>query len=74
MISVVILLAFGAFSIALYFLPVGIASARAHSNVAAIFVFNLLLGWTFLFWVVALVWAFSNPNLPRDILTEGGKQ
>ncbi len=39
---------------ALYFLPTWIAGGRKHHNQYAIFASNLLLGWTFLGWVVAL--------------------
>lgn len=39
----------------LYFLPTIVGSR--HHNVGAIFVLNLFLGWTFLGWVIALVWA-----------------
>ncbi len=42
-----------------YFLPGIIAGARHHHNAAAILVFNVFLGWTFLGWVLALVWAFT---------------
>jgi hypothetical protein len=38
-----------------YFLPTILASK--HRNQTAIFALNLLLGWTLLGWVVALVWA-----------------
>lgn len=41
----------------LYFLPALIASRRRHHNAMAIFILNLFLGWTFLGWVAALVWA-----------------
>ena len=40
-----------------YFLPTFIANARGHRNALAIFGTNLLLGWSFIFWVVALVWS-----------------
>jgi T4 superinfection immunity protein len=43
----------------LYFLPGIIAFRRHHHNAVAILVFNLLLGWTFLGWVIALVWALT---------------
>jgi hypothetical protein len=43
----------------LYFAPAIVASARKHHNTLAIFVLNFFLGWTFLGWVVALVWAFT---------------
>jgi hypothetical protein len=45
--------------IGLYLLPFSIASLRSHRNTGAIFVLNLLLGWTLLGWVAALVWAVS---------------
>ena len=31
-------------------------------NINSIFTLNILLGWTFIGWVVALVWAVSNDN------------
>jgi hypothetical protein len=44
-----------------YFFPTLVARASHHHNVGAIFVLNLFLGWTFLGWVIALVWAFMKP-------------
>lgn len=41
----------------LYFLPGIVASSRSHHQAVAIFVLNIFLGWTFVGWVVALVWA-----------------
>jgi hypothetical protein len=41
----------------LYFVPSVIAARRHHHNAGAIFVLNLLLGWTALGWIAALVWA-----------------
>ena len=43
----------------IYFLPDWIAQARGHPNRGSIFVLNLFLGWTFLGWVAALIWANS---------------
>lgn len=43
----------------LYFLPTLIAEIRGKVNASAIFVLNLFLGWTFIGWVVSLVWAFT---------------
>lgn len=58
--EVVMLIALAAVSIAVYFLPTLVAILRAHKNGCAIFMLNLLLGWTFVGWVIALVWAFAN--------------
>jgi len=55
----VLLLVVGLVSILLYMLPAIIASCRGHHNRLAIFVLNLLLGWTWFGWVVALVWALT---------------
>lgn len=41
----------------LHFLPTLIALARGHHNGFAIFLTNLLLGWTVVGWVVALIWS-----------------
>ena len=48
------LLAIGTF---IYFLPSYVG--RNKKNATAILVLNLFLGWTFIGWVVALVWACS---------------
>ena len=45
------------FMILLYFLPAIIG--RDKRDAAGIFLLNLLLGWTFIGWLVALVWACS---------------
>jgi hypothetical protein len=44
---------------AFYLLPGAIAIMRGRSSTLAIFVLNLLLGWTFVGWVVAPVWALK---------------
>ena len=46
-------------AVAVYFILNWIASARKHPSVNAIFVTNLLLGWTFVGWVVALIWSLT---------------
>lgn len=51
--------------VALYFTPSFVAGAREHPNTTAILALNLLLGWTFLGWVGALVWALTAQQPPR---------
>jgi len=41
----------------LYLLPTVVAMARSHHQAPAIFLLNLLLGWSGLGWIMALVWA-----------------
>lgn len=46
-----------AVALAFYFLGTVIALWRHHQHRWAIFALNLLAGWTFVGWVVAIVWA-----------------
>jgi ABC-type transport system involved in cytochrome c biogenesis permease component len=46
----------------LYFVPSVVAFVRSHHNKWAIFALNLLLGWTFLGWIAALVWSLTRPS------------
>ncbi len=48
---------FFGFGFVMYFLPSIIALARSKRDILSIFLLNLFLGWTFIGWVVALVWA-----------------
>lgn len=53
--------------LALYFVPSFIAVNRNKRNKNAIFALNLLLGWTFVGWVVALVWSLTqDPPSPDE--------
>ncbi|PIP01355.1 hypothetical protein CJ014_00905 [Pleomorphomonas carboxyditropha] len=47
-------------SLLLYFVPSIVASKRDHPNKGAIYILNILAGWTFIGWVGALVWAMMN--------------
>jgi hypothetical protein len=45
--------------IIVYFVPTIIALTRHHINSLAIFVVNFLTGWSFVGWVIALVWSIK---------------
>jgi hypothetical protein len=51
----------------LYMFPTILASIRQHHNTTAIMALNVLLGWTFLGWVAAFVWACTNPSTVRVV-------
>jgi hypothetical protein len=51
-----------------YFLPTVIAMLRGKSNTFAILLLNLFLGWTFIGWIVALVWSVTSDNKPQTIV------
>lgn len=46
-----------AFILGIYLIPYLVAVHRSHHQRGAIAVLNILLGWTLLGWIVALVWA-----------------
>jgi hypothetical protein len=52
----------GAICLFFYFVPSIVANSRNHPNVLGIFLLNLLLGWSLIGWVIALVWAVSDPG------------
>lgn len=47
-------------AVALYLLPTGIATNCRHRNLTPIMLVNLLLGWTVIGWLVALIWSTTN--------------
>jgi len=53
LISLLLIIAIGG----VYFIPYIVARRRKHHNAEAIGVLNLLLGWTAIGWIVALIWA-----------------
>ena len=46
----------------MYFCPTIIAAARGHHSKGGIIALNILLGWTILGWIIALIWSFTNPG------------
>ena len=50
------------FGLVLLFLPTLVARSRNHPNTFAIFLVNLLFGWTFVGWVVSLLWASTRTS------------
>ncbi len=48
------------FSLLVYFIPSVVAIKRKHNNSVSILILNIFLGWTFLGWVLALVWSFTD--------------
>lgn len=60
-----ILVCIAALVIAVYLLPTISAWYHRHPHLEAIAILNLLLGWTLLGWVAALVWSFV-PVRARD--------
>ena len=52
-----------------YFLPTVCAFYRKHNARAGIFVLNLLLGWTLIAWVIALIWSLNaNVEHPQQVI------
>jgi Superinfection immunity protein len=53
------------FGVAFYWLPTIVALARGAERVTAVVLINLLLTWTVIGWIVALVIAFTSPRRLR---------
>lgn len=56
-------------TVALYFLPALIADRRKRHDLLIIAMFNAVLGWTGIGWVLALFWSLQ-PNPPKDLGTQ----
>ncbi len=52
-----------------HFIPTIIALARGHHDGFAIFLTNLLLGWTVIGWVIALIWSVTAIRRPATMVT-----
>ncbi|AYN26712.1 superinfection immunity protein [Buttiauxella sp. 3AFRM03] len=63
----------GAILFVSYFIPSVVAAVRDHKYMGAVMALNILLGWTFLGWVVALVWSMmgKNENNQMTIINNG---
>jgi hypothetical protein len=46
-------------ALVIYLTPTAIAGNRGHKNGWSILALNVLLGWTFLGWVAALIWSLT---------------
>jgi Superinfection immunity protein/Short C-terminal domain len=58
----------GLMLLCLYFLPSIVALARRKSNTGSIIVLNFFLGWTFIGWIVSLIWALSADPRPQQVI------
>lgn len=52
----------------LHFMPTIVAFARGHGSKWAIFAVNLLLGWTVICWIWALIWSLTNKGSNQTVI------
>ena len=45
-----------------YMIPMFIAIIRHHKQKISVIILNLFLGWTFVGWIMALMWALSEDH------------
>ncbi len=57
-----------------YFLPTIIALIRKNPNFLAICVLNFLLGWSFIGWIIALIWSLSSVNNTQKVIIQNQPQ
>jgi hypothetical protein len=62
------LIILGILVLVLYFLPTILSLILRRRNTLAIFAMNLLLGWTLIGWVAALVWALTKDNQNQTVI------
>jgi hypothetical protein len=48
--------------VVMYWLPTIIAIVRQAHSALGVFLLNLFLGWTGIFWILALVWSLAADN------------
>lgn len=58
----------GLLILGLYFIPTILAVKNDHPSTAGIILLNIFLGWTFLGWLGALIWALNEPRPKRVII------
>lgn len=60
------------FALAVYLIPTIIAFTRGHASKWGIGVLNIVLGWSLVFWVVALIWSLSNKGQSQTTIVNVG--
>jgi hypothetical protein len=60
--DVVMFVLFALGGILLYLLPTIVAANRRHPSTGPIATINILTGWTFLGWVIALIWSLADTS------------
>ena len=60
------------FVLAVYLIPTIIAFTRGHASKWGIGVLNIVLGWSLIFWVVALIWSLSNKRQSQTTIVNVG--
>ena len=61
------------FVLAVYLIPTIIAFSRGHASKWGIGVLNIVLGWSLVFWVVALIWSLSNKGQSQTTIVNVGR-
>lgn len=59
--------------VAFYLLPAWIAWGRSHPSRGSIIAMNVLLGWTGVFWVWALIWSLGSKHKTAIIVSADGQ-
>ncbi|MBB6146433.1 type II secretory pathway component PulF [Silvibacterium bohemicum] len=60
--------------LAVYCLPTIVAVYRHHHNRMPIILVNLLLGWSAIGWIVALIWSLTSPVPSQIVIVQQPQQ
>lgn len=60
----------GILALVIYFIPTYLAFKRKHPSKIFILILNLFLGWTFLGYIIALIWALYPQNRRNTVNSE----
>ncbi|MGN0538395.1 MAG: superinfection immunity protein [Candidatus Fimenecus sp.] len=66
--TILLFLFIGIIGFLFYFLPSILGFVRHQPNKTAILILNIFLGWSFIGWIVALVWAFKKEAQPVQVV------
>ncbi|MDR3471603.1 MAG: superinfection immunity protein [Devosia sp.] len=65
-----VLLVFVVFMLGMYVLPTIVAAVRKHRQLAPIALLNLVLGWSVIGWIAAMVWSLTSQQPQQTIIVQ----
>ena len=67
--EIILVILISIISLIFYFVPSIVAYSRKHQNFIPILLLNIFIGWTFIGWVIALIWSFTHQDRRSENLS-----